>query len=112
METKQHQPQRELLLESIAKRVKRKPFHYREATEWVREDHQNAYTGATPHYNVHRDLSNSIRVEKVNPGTGMFRLVKRGSRIESKFEREHRKVLKQLRKATRALELLPKHMPW
>ena len=110
MGTRQHQPQRELLLESIAKRAKREPFHYRQATEWVKEDHPNTYTGATPHYSVHRDLTNSVQVEKVSQGTGVFRLVKRRSGIESKFEREHRNVLKQLRKVVRALESLPKHV--
>ena len=93
MGTKQHQSQSEFLLESIVKRAKREPFHYRQATKWVREDHPGTYTGATPHYNVHRDLSNSVRVEKVNHGTGMFRLVKRGSSIESRFDREHREGL-------------------
>jgi len=108
MRAKSRQSQAELLLASISKRAKREPFHYRQATEWVREDHPNTYTGTKPHYGVHRDLSASIRVEKVGYGEGMFRLVKR-SAVESRFDREHQKVLKQLRKAIRALESLRKH---
>ena len=98
--------QAECLFEAIDRRVDSEPFHYKDATKWVRKDYPGTYTGAVPHNTVHRDLSRCMWADNVGYGKGMFRLVNPYVRAKSSAElrKARKKALKLLAKAMDILE--------